>query len=806
MSEEKTETQTPSKPSNVFHIILTTAPKTGDPTKLSEFKIDFEHTKDNVSQEDLMRIASFFSRNSITKEKMNFMIKAYKTEKGIKQRAHTAKALVKKYGMSPVAVKSVAETIRNHTNKLGPNSKERYSITPGEHLPVLNVIIQGLNRFYNDYKQHIPTGIEEQPAEEEATDVLPTGDTPAEAEEKEHERGEGLTEGQDPSPQQLQQITGAESADLAEPTHTQRIDTGERDALEDSEFYRSVIQPVLDDNFDASEIDPNTIQNDYIYNIDRLLRTLKRKLTEQQKDNLNRAKNKLRIAREALIEEQSRQPQQEEEEEEEYENTGESFEDYQSRMWKDDDRMAEFKADAAKVADPKTDKETYNYQLFLQMHNSWIKDTRRKKSQPTADETVAMADEDELEDEEEYVSSDEEEQSLPKQQRDAIDSAVSGAEPELRLPNAPSSAIPAVTQNEKGTYAQTDDKPRTDTVIPQVGQDAMGTSFERFRGNTQQETATGMLNSQGERYAGIASTASFSGGGMSQAGSGGDSATDAFSSIGGGGEVPSMFGDDDYDDGDDDPREHTNVALIDQLYGLGNNPKFFQSHLNKALMMTQNNSSVREIKMENLTRVPSNKLSKFIDCLIGLYGKNIGVKKRLTDKKAPRKDLEQEYHELKMLVEFFHINKYLNKQPTMGAVLPLEMISQMQPFLSQFNGMLGGMGGGGMPPTGMPPTVGGMMPPTGMGGGMMQQQQRQTASQALRGVNADQRRTTMTGLNQAMQRPEHQPFKINATTERVSMGVNKNTQYVGKQQDTNVLPIPVSKKPPQKRRPTIPLM
>jgi len=195
MSETKTQEKT-----TLFKM---PEPITADKAQLKEFVIDFEHTKDNVNQEDLQRIASFFSRNSLAKEKFQAMINAYKTEKGINPKKQFTKDLVKKYGMNPVAVKSVSQTILNYTraNNLGPNSKQRFIFTPGTHLGVLNIIIKGLNRFYNDYKQHIPTGIEDQPDdEEEATDVLPTGDTPAEAEEKEHARGEGLTEGQDPSP------------------------------------------------------------------------------------------------------------------------------------------------------------------------------------------------------------------------------------------------------------------------------------------------------------------------------------------------------------------------------------------------------------------------------------------------------------------------------------------------------------------------------------------------------------------------------------------------------------------------------
>jgi hypothetical protein len=235
----------------------------------------------------------------------------------------------------------------------------------------------------------------------------------------------------------------------------------------------------------------------------------------------------------------------------------------------------------------------------------------------------------------------------------------------------------------------------------------------------------------------------------------------------------------------DDRREHTAVPLIDQLYGLGNNPRFFQSHLNKAMMMTPHHSAMRDVKMENLTRVPTEKLSKLIDALVELYGKDIGVKKRLTERKAPRADLEQEYHELKMLVEFFHLNKYLSRQPTMGAVIPLEMLAGAQPLLAQFNGMLGGMGAGmgGAP-------MGGGMGGTPMGMALPQQ----TASQALRAGVSEQRRTTLTGLNQVMTRQQHRPFRLGANTERVSLGVNNNTMFVGRQQDTNVLPISMSRR------------
>jgi len=89
------------------------------------------------------------------------------------------------------------------------------------------------------------------------------------------------------------------------------------------------------------------------------------------------------------------------------------------------------------------------------------------------------------------------------------------------------------------------------------------------------------------------------------------------------------------------------------------------------------------------------------DHLKGLKaGRKIGVKKVFTKPTSKRADLEQEYHEVSMLIHFWYSTKLGvgTNQPRVGMLLPQSAIGGLAPLLQQLGQLTqGGMGGMGQP-------------------------------------------------------------------------------------------------------------
>lgn len=234
----------------------------------------------------------------------------------------------------------------------------------------------------------------------------------------------------------------------------------------------------------------------------------------------------------------------------------------------------------------------------------------------------------------------------------------------------------------------------------------------------------------------------------------------------------------DGDDDDRDNRQPSNIPLYDRLYGLGQQPEHHIAHMEKAIKLYADHTLVRTIKADDISKISNKKLNKLIDCFIGLFGKKLNINKRKTKPDDPRKRLEQEYHELHMLLELFYLNKFQQRQPSLGAVIPVEMMASLLPMMNGLNGMMGGMPMGGMD-----------MP-------QQQQQQAVYASQQLR-PSMLQRRS---GINLSATMSTQQqapPFPINSRTERISLGQNSNTRFTVRQNARDFMRLPVR---PQQRK------
>lgn len=171
--------------------------------------------------------------------------------------------------------------------------------------------------------------------------------------------------------------------------------------------------------------------------------------------------------------------------------------------------------------------------------------------------------------------------------------------------------------------------------------------------------------------------------------------------------------------------QSSSANLYDRLFGLTNKPKFHSSimgGLMSSLGVSPSNEYLRKLKRYDYTKLSSAKLSKRIDAMVELYGKRIGVKKRLTNRRSSRADLEQELNELDMLVAMYYMSKFgiIQQQPKLAMSVPMDMMSSLMPLINQLNssfggasammggGMFGGMGlmSGGVPPIGGMPIQG----------------------------------------------------------------------------------------------------
>jgi len=133
--------------------------------------------------------------------------------------------------------------------------------------------------------------------------------------------------------------------------------------------------------------------------------------------------------------------------------------------------------------------------------------------------------------------------------------------------------------------------------------------------------------------------------------------------------------------------------------GLLSKPKYHGRLIQNARELVGQHDHLKGLKADDLSKLDNKELHELIVLNVKLYGRKIGVKKVFTKPTSKRADLEQEYHEVSMLIHFWYSTKLGvgTNQPRVGMLLPQSAIGGLAPLLQQLGQLTGGMGGMGQP-------------------------------------------------------------------------------------------------------------
>lgn len=130
--------------------------------------------------------------------------------------------------------------------------------------------------------------------------------------------------------------------------------------------------------------------------------------------------------------------------------------------------------------------------------------------------------------------------------------------------------------------------------------------------------------------------------------------------------------------------------------GLLSKPKYHGRLIQNARELVGQHDHLKGLKADDLSKLDNKELHELTVLNVKLYGRKIGVKKVFTKPTSKRADLEQEYHEVSMLIHFWYSTKLGvgTSQPRIGMMLPQSAIGGLAPLLDQLGQLTqGGMSG-----------------------------------------------------------------------------------------------------------------
>jgi len=144
----------------------------------------------------------------------------------------------------------------------------------------------------------------------------------------------------------------------------------------------------------------------------------------------------------------------------------------------------------------------------------------------------------------------------------------------------------------------------------------------------------------------------------------------------------------------DEPQEADNLTTeaYQNLFvssGLQSKPQYHEEQLRNSMSLLGHHSQkLTELPADNYTRLSNKQLAEYIDAQVKIYGKKIGVKKRLSSV-SNRKDMEQEAHEITALVNMFYMARLgIARGTQTGVIIPQEMLGNLAPQLNQLSQQL----------------------------------------------------------------------------------------------------------------------
>lgn len=173
--------------------------------------------------------------------------------------------------------------------------------------------------------------------------------------------------------------------------------------------------------------------------------------------------------------------------------------------------------------------------------------------------------------------------------------------------------------------------------------------------------------------------------------------------------------------------------------GLLSKPKYHGRLIQNARELVGQHDHLKGLKADDLSKLDNKELHELTVLNVKLYGRKIGVKKVFTKPTSKRADLEQEYHEVSMLIHFWYSTKLGvgTSQPRIGMMLPQSAIGGLAPLLEQLGQL----------------TQGGMS-------GMVQQQEHPAHTQHLTAKQQLQRNLAQATGQQAVESTPTQPREI----------------------------------------------